>query len=334
MNETVAMAFDALLGGLLLWLAWRALAAPDMFEGIVLFIAFGLCLALAWVRLRAPDIALAEAAVGSGITGALLLAAWNRMASPPGTPPESLAPPAQWGTHVEAAVTRGRRWPLGAACVGVAVVLGWAVLWLPVDSPGLRAPALAQLPRSGVSNPVTAALLNYRGYDTLLEVTVLLVAVVAAWAMAPADEPAAGVPRGPVLHGLARVLTPVLILLTGYLVWIGSSRPGGAFQGGALLAGGAVLLLLACGPRRRLPAEWLVRAGLVVGLATFLGVAAGVMGQRRRLLEYPEGSAGALILLIECAAVVSIALTLAALFLGGRPAAEVAEDASEQEPCP
>lgn len=70
--------FDIVLLLALLWLAWRALATPDLFKGIVLFIAFGLLMALAWVRLRAPDIALAEAAVGSGITGALLLSALAR----------------------------------------------------------------------------------------------------------------------------------------------------------------------------------------------------------------------------------------------------------------
>jgi uncharacterized MnhB-related membrane protein len=70
--------FDLVLVLALLWLAWRALAAPDLFKGIVLFIAFGLLMALAWVRLRAPDIALAEVAVGSGITGALLLSALAR----------------------------------------------------------------------------------------------------------------------------------------------------------------------------------------------------------------------------------------------------------------
>ncbi|VAX05287.1 Na(+) H(+) antiporter subunit B [hydrothermal vent metagenome] len=68
-------AFDALLGFALLWLAWRTLASPDLFRAIVLFIAFGLLMALAWVRLDAPDIALAEAAIGAGLTGALLLAA-------------------------------------------------------------------------------------------------------------------------------------------------------------------------------------------------------------------------------------------------------------------
>ena len=65
--------FDGLLVFSLLWLAWISLAATDLFKAIVLFIAFGLLMALAWARLQAPDIALAEAAIGAGLTGALLL---------------------------------------------------------------------------------------------------------------------------------------------------------------------------------------------------------------------------------------------------------------------
>lgn len=74
-------AFDAVLGFALLWLAWRALASPNLFKAIVLFIAFGLLMALAWVRLDAPDVALAEAAIGAGLTGALLLTALARLDS-------------------------------------------------------------------------------------------------------------------------------------------------------------------------------------------------------------------------------------------------------------
>jgi len=73
------LAFDVVLGLALLWLAWRALASPDLFRAIVLFIAFGLLMALAWVRLDAPDIALAEVAIGAGLTGAILLAALARL---------------------------------------------------------------------------------------------------------------------------------------------------------------------------------------------------------------------------------------------------------------
>ena len=73
--------FDAVLGFTLLGLAWRALASTDLFKAIVLFIAFGLLMALAWVRLDAPDVAMAEAAIGAGLTGALLLAALARIDS-------------------------------------------------------------------------------------------------------------------------------------------------------------------------------------------------------------------------------------------------------------
>lgn len=75
----LAWTFDSLLGLGLLWLAWRALSTPDLFKAVVLFIAFGLGLALTWARLDAPDIALAEAAIGAGLTGALLLAALARL---------------------------------------------------------------------------------------------------------------------------------------------------------------------------------------------------------------------------------------------------------------
>lgn len=68
-----ALAFDLLIIGALVWSAARALTVADLFRGVVLFIVFGLLMALAWARLGAPDLALAEAAIGAGLTGALLL---------------------------------------------------------------------------------------------------------------------------------------------------------------------------------------------------------------------------------------------------------------------
>ena len=72
-------AYDLLLAGTLIWLAVRVLAEVRLFKAVVLYIAFGLLVAIAWVRLAAPDIALAEAAIGAGITGALLLDAAGHM---------------------------------------------------------------------------------------------------------------------------------------------------------------------------------------------------------------------------------------------------------------
>lgn len=84
----VALALDGAIVVLLLVLAARLLTTGDLFEAAILFIAFGLVLSLAWVRLDAPDVALAEAALGAGVTGALLLNALKRLSRRGASPPE------------------------------------------------------------------------------------------------------------------------------------------------------------------------------------------------------------------------------------------------------
>lgn len=70
--------FDLLLIATLLGLAIAALTSAEPRRAVMLFIAFGLWLALVWARLGAPDVALAEAAIGAGLGGALMLAAARR----------------------------------------------------------------------------------------------------------------------------------------------------------------------------------------------------------------------------------------------------------------
>lgn len=70
---TFAIAMDLMLAGALLWGAWSILTTRHLDRAIVLFIVFGLLMALAWARLSAPDIGIAEAAIGAGLAGALLL---------------------------------------------------------------------------------------------------------------------------------------------------------------------------------------------------------------------------------------------------------------------
>jgi uncharacterized MnhB-related membrane protein len=79
----VLWTLDLVLCGSLVWLAVQTLATPDLFKAIVMFIVFGLLLALVWARLEAPDVALAEAAIGAGLTGALLLTTVASLAKPP-----------------------------------------------------------------------------------------------------------------------------------------------------------------------------------------------------------------------------------------------------------
>jgi multisubunit Na+/H+ antiporter MnhB subunit len=213
--------------------------------------------------------------------------------------------------------------PIAGAVLTAAMVvgIGGAVWSLPVTAEGLAGPAAVELDRAGTINPVTAVLLNYRSYDTLLEIAVLLVAVWAALALVGGW--AGGVPRAseahnPVLRGFVRVLTPVMMLVAGYLLWVGGHAPGGAFQAGAVLASAGVLLFLAgVDWGRKLPL-WAERGLLTAGLATFLAVGVGMMALGGRFLEYPSEAAKWWILVIEAPCGLSIAAALIALSLGGR----------------
>jgi multisubunit Na+/H+ antiporter MnhB subunit len=238
----------------------------------------------------------------------------------------------------------------GVLAVSLAAALGAVLLTLP-ERPVVIAESLAPaLHLSGAENPVTAVLLNFRAYDTLMEVAVLVAAVAAVWAMEPgrpvtrfgsvrggASDRAtvrtvaverlqrqAGAGSGAVVSALLRLVLPLILLTSLYLAWAGSYLPGGAFQAGALLAGGAVLLILTGRLRIPLPPAGLVRAAVASGLVVFL--AAGLWGLvvHGRLLAFPPDEASAIIMVVEAVLTVSIAAVLAALFaevpvLGERP---------------
>ena len=72
---SAAFLLDAGLCLLILAAALLAMTGRDLFGAIAFFIVYGIMIALAWVRLGAPDVALAEAAIGAGLTGILLLGA-------------------------------------------------------------------------------------------------------------------------------------------------------------------------------------------------------------------------------------------------------------------
>lgn len=212
-----------------------------------------------------------------------------------------------------------RRIAAWALPLGVFATLVWSLLALPGTAPSLTDEALAALDKSGVSNPVTAVLLNYRSTDTLLELGVLLLAVASVWSLRRADHVVADPQSGPLLEGLIRGLVPLLLVTGGCLLWIGAFAPGGAFQGGALVGGAIVLLALGGLTRRRFADhQRLLRVGLSAGLAVFSAVGWVVTAWGGWFLEYPDGAAKSLILVIEAAALVSIGLTLGCLFMGGR----------------
>ena len=197
----------------------------------------------------------------------------------------------------------------------LAVLLIAAMLQLPAPAVDLPAAVGARLGESGVVHPVTAVLLNFRGYDTLLEIAVLLLALLGVLAAGGRETAAGGARAAPAaLRMLARLAVPLMTVVAVYLLWAGALRPGGAFQAGAVLAAAAVLLhLVGLLPAWRSPAVPL-RLALIAGFLVFLAVAAALLASGA-LLQYPPARAGALILLIEAALSVSLGLLLAGLLL-------------------
>lgn len=294
--------FDLLLAALMLVMAWASMASRDIRRGVVLFIAFGLLMSLVWARLSAPDLALAEAAIGAGLSGALLLAALRDRRQKDSEHPFAPA---------RVAI------PVSLACLILATGFAWIlVVTLEGSDPIRQAEQIRQhLVETGVANPVTAVLLSFRAYDTMLELAVLLVAVLGILALGPARRPY--LTAGPLFSGLIRWLTPLLILTAGYLLWAGADEPGGAFQAGAMVGAAAVMLRLGGSVNAGLPRGSAVRFLLVVGVVAFALV--GIIGMLGGLafLQYPDGWSGALILMIETAATLAIGATLALAYIGG-----------------
>ena len=214
-----------------------------------------------------------------------------------------------------------RPWLLLPLLLVLGVVLSYAVLSMPEPAQELPAMLADNMAISGAHNPVSAVLLNFRGYDTLLEMGVLLAALLGVWSLDEMPTYRGSAPDQ-ILDIMSRQLIPVFILVAGYLVWAGADAPGGAFQAGALLGAAGVLLRL-CGWRvNNRYSGFPLRVLLVLGLGMFVMVGTGALLIGSEFLRYPPTVASKLMLIIESAATLSIGATLAAIFLGGRPKAE------------
>ena len=297
---STGLVFDAVLALSLVVLAVITLRQRTPGEAVVQLMIFGLLLALSWLRVDAPDLALTEAAIGSGVTGALLLAALRRTG---------------FGKPFPAPVSPWLRYPVTLGCAALGLILSLVVMQSWHHPAGLTELTREYMPHTGTQNPVTAVILNYRAYDTLLEIGVLLVAALSVYTL---SGPASGTPvkpPGPIFRFYMRVMTPVFWLVVPYMVWVGGRAPGGAFQAGALLSGLGALTLLGPSPWPMRLRRRVVRWGLCLGFTLFLAAAAW-MWQHGNFLGYPPEQAKTWILLIEIACTLSIGISLTVMFAG------------------
>jgi multisubunit Na+/H+ antiporter MnhB subunit len=303
---TMAVLFDVGLAVFLLGIAGWIISTRSAFTAAVVFVVYGLLLSLAWVRLSAVDVALTEAAIGSGVTGMLLLGAAARLRA----------------TEAATEISLPMRLAAGAFCALISAGLAALMIFPPEVAPTLAPPALAHLAQSGLGNPVAGVLFVYRALDTLLEKVVLLLALVGVWSLAR-DRVWGGAPGlrvwappNSVLVLLAQLLPPIGIMFGIYMFWVGADAPGGAFQGGAVLA--AMWLLVMIAGLRDVPAIGLLRLRmlLVLGPVIFLAIGLAGFGLAGAFLAYPAGYAKPLIIVVEATLTLSIGVTLGLLVAG------------------
>ncbi len=306
---------DVVIGVAVVAAALACLYARRRLAGAVSFLVFGTLLAVMWALMGAPDVALAEAALGTGVTGALFV--YVITANRRHAPQRALSTSPDVNRRPGGGLRRD-----DGLTVLFTVLLGAALLWglMGVAS----APSTGQdqlggmvadhLPGTGVSHPVTGILLNYRSYDTLLEIAVLFTAVCVVVSAASSDRDQRA-PRPPVLlHWLVRVVGPVLALLTGWLLFAGSSRPGGAFQAGAVLAAGLILGHAAGLLHLRLTSR-MTTLLITLGTAGFLVVAASGLLSHGSWLVLTGSLAGPVTVALETVLTLTIGVSLFVMYL-------------------
>jgi len=234
--------------------------------------AVGLAVSLAFAVLSAPDLALTQLLV-EVVTIILMMVVLYYL--PPQSPPES----ARW-----------RQWTDGAlalvAGAGVAAIC-YAVLTRGIEpiAPFFLERALTE---GGGTNVVNVILVDFRGFDTLGEITVLGTAGLVVYALLARFRVPASF-RPPVgdgafnpllLQAVTRLVLPFAVLVSLFLLLRGHNLPGGGFIAGLVLAAALVLTRVAgVGPKpdaRRMPWQLWVGLGLVVACVT--GGASIVLG--------------------------------------------------------
>ncbi len=236
----------------------------------------GLLVALVFARYSAPDLALTQLSV-EVVTIILLMLALYFM--PSHTPAESSS-------------LRGLRdFIVAVGCGGVVALLTYAVLTRPLQS--ISGFFLDNsVSGGGGTNVVNVILVDFRGFDTLGEISVLAIAAVGIFALLeglrlyqPQADSAGhhwASDRHPLfLSTLSRVLLPLALLVSVFIFLRGHNLPGGGFIAGLITAVALILQYVANGvswTQSRLPLDYQRVAGAGVLLAGLTGLGSWLFG--------------------------------------------------------
>ena len=238
---------------------------------LLLLSVVGLVVSVTFIRFSAPDLALTQLVV-EVVTVMLLMLALFFL-------PDSAALESTAGGRIRDAVL--------SSLVGIGVgAMAW--LMMTTDVPRLADWFMAQaLPGGGGTNVVNVILVDFRGFDTFGEITVLAIAALGIYALlrelylkAPPlngrGRPWAMETHPLVLEVVSRPLLSLSLLVSLYIFLRGHNLPGGGFIAGLVTSVALLLQYVANGVswvQSRIRSHYLAVTGigLAVALATGLG---------------------------------------------------------------
>ncbi|WP_058555976.1 monovalent cation/H+ antiporter subunit A [Thiohalocapsa sp. ML1] len=253
-----------------------ALIHQRRLESLIVLGALGLFVSLIFVKFSAPDLALTQLSVEI-VTIVLLLLAMNFL--PRTTPVETDK------------AMRLRHFLIALGAGAGSGILAWAVLTRPQASIS-RFFVEQSVPGGGGTNVVNVILVDFRGFDTLGEITVLALAALGIYALLedlrlpPPPLDSAGRRwnwdlHPPIMAALVRLLLPLALLVSVFIFLRGHNLPGGGFIAGLVTAVALIVQYLTNGvawttarmPRNLHP---IIAAGLLIAVGT--GVVSMALG--------------------------------------------------------
>ncbi len=236
----------------------------------------GLVVAMVFARFSAPDLALTQLVVEVVTILLMLLVVYFLPAQAP---------------RESSSLLHLRDYTIAASCAVVMAVLTFAVLTRPYQS--IADFFLANsLTGGGGTNVVNVILVDFRGFDTLGEISVLAITSIAVVALLKglslprARVDSKGRAWSPevypmVLGLLARLILPLALLVSVFIFLRGHNEPGGGFIAGLITAVALILLQVANGQawvQNRMGVRLPVLAASGVLIAAATGLASLVLG--------------------------------------------------------
>lgn len=145
----------------------------------------------------------------------------------------------------------------------IGLVLLYAVVEMPPIGNPNNPPNLHVVPRyiekgaeeAVAENIIAAIVLNYRGYDTMGEVTVIFTALCSVLAVLGRERlktsfsemDTSSVKPSMIVQGVTASLIPFIMLFAIYVILHGDVSPGGGFQGGTILGAVFIVFVLVFG---------------------------------------------------------------------------------------